>query len=376
MKRVLILMAVVAQSIVVCAQQKNCNNPLSNDEFQLKMNDIINKPNDAAKLEAAKKIVHSSCLLSAQVKQLAKTFQNDINRLDFVKASYNSTFDKNNFYDVYDEFAYFSTVFKLHDYIESIRDNKPAGNVSANSGNDNTSGNTSLVKFPKLDYPDCTRYNGAKGCPSPMGDKDFNSMARQFLDEQNDAAKTAAAEKSLQSGCFSVEQLMKIATTFKNDKDKLNYFKKAYFKCYDQGNFGSAQQVFNEKEFNKLLLDFIASQGGGKQISTTSTTTTTTTNCQVLNKEFKEVIESVKNQKFENTKITVAKQAIQAKKCFTAFQIKEIAKLMNFEEGKLDVAKFAWDYCIDRENNYSLLNEIFSFDSSKNDLYNFTHPAK
>lgn len=59
-----------------------------------------------------------------------------------------------------------------------------------------------------------------------------------------------------------------------------------------------------------------------------------------------------------------------AKKCFTVSQIKSIVKTMSFENDKLEVAKYAYDYCIDKQNYYQL-SDVFDFSSSTTDLMNF-----
>jgi hypothetical protein len=42
----------------------------------------------------------------------------------------------------------------------------------------------------------------------------------------------------------------------------------------------------------------------------------------------------------------------------------------NFEKNKLEVAKFGFDYCTDK-NNYYLLNDAFSFASSVDELSSY-----
>ena len=76
---------------------------------------------------------------------------------------------------------------------------------------------------------------------------------------------------------------------------------------------------------------------------------------------------TINNSSFDNTKITLGKQVIAAKKCFTVGQIKEILGLYSFESSKLEVAKYAYDYCSDKSNYYQV-NDVFSFSSSKDDL--------
>jgi hypothetical protein len=75
---------------------------------------------------------------------------------------------------------------------------------------------------------------------------------------------------------------------------------------------------------------------------------------------------AVANQSFDSNKLMIAKQAV-ASNYLTAFQVAELADLMTFESNKLDFAKCAYKFTIDK-NNYYLLNNVFSFSSSVYEL--------
>lgn len=124
--------------------------------------------------------------------------------------------------------------------------------------------------------------------------------------------------------------------------------------------------------------------------TTTSTTTTTTTRYTESNNEqqqpnarptekrctfasssaqLAEVRQSIQSKSFEDTKLTVAQQAIKAN-CFTSTQIKELLTLFDFESTRLDLAKFAYTYVFDKKNYYQV-NDAFEFESSIDDLNSY-----
>lgn len=78
---------------------------------------------------------------------------------------------------------------------------------------------------------------------------------------------------------------------------------------------------------------------------------------------------SISSANFESTKPAIAKQAI-SQHIFTALQIKEILELFSFEDSRLQLAKYAFDYCIDTQK-YFLVADAFKFSSSKEDLLVF-----
>ncbi len=78
---------------------------------------------------------------------------------------------------------------------------------------------------------------------------------------------------------------------------------------------------------------------------------------------------SISSKGFDDTKLSTAKQAVKAS-CMSVAQIKEVMGLFGFEESKLEFAKFAYDFCTDK-NNYYMVADAFSFSSSSDELNEF-----
>jgi hypothetical protein len=119
--------------------------------------------------------------------------------------------------------------------------------------------------------------------------------------------------------------------------------------------------------------------------STTVTTTTTTTTSgdmgggtvytepvyaapctEMYGNDFEKAKESIRSKSFEDSKMTLAKQ-ITSKNCLSAAQVKAIMQLFDFEASKLDYAKYAYDYCWEK-NSYYQVNDAFDFESSISEL--------
>ncbi len=216
--------------------RKPCEGPLPSVKFKQKFDLITSSQNETQKLRKAKELSIDFCLSTEQVKAIAELFVNDYNRLDFVEVAYPNTTDKENFYDVYDSFAYFSNVFRLHDFINGLH--------------------AAPVPVPPVELPNVPPPHS----PPP-----------------------------------------------------------------------------------------------------------TTTPCQVTDIDFVQVKDAISKQSFNSTKVTVAKQVIAAKQCFSADQVREIVKLFSFEDSRLEIAKYAYDYCIEKRN-YFKVNDAFSFSSSTEEL--------
>ena len=85
--------------------------------------------------------------------------------------------------------------------------------------------------------------------------------------------------------------------------------------------------------------------------------------------DFEDGKKSISSKTFADSKMTIAKQ-ITKNNCPTAQQIKEFTMLFTFESSKLEYAKFAYNYCFDR-NNYYKVNDAFEFETSIDELNGF-----
>ncbi|MCB9230477.1 MAG: DUF4476 domain-containing protein [Bacteroidia bacterium] len=134
---------------------------------------------------------------------------------------------------------------------------------------------------------------------------------------------------------------------------------------------------------------------GTSSMSTTTTTTTTTTTSggwvddQVVvadptmtgtpcyemgSSDFESAKRSIESKTFRDSKLTQAKQITQ-NNCLSSSQVLQIAKLMAFEDDKLDYAKFAYSYVMDR-NNYYKVNDAFTFEASIDELDQYINSTR
>ena len=87
--------------------------------------------------------------------------------------------------------------------------------------------------------------------------------------------------------------------------------------------------------------------------------------------DFGQLKNTLNRLSFESSKMQVAKQAISVNQ-ITARQVAELINMMSFESSKLDLAKFAYHNTVDKQNYY-IINDTFTFESSINDLNNFIY---
>ena len=87
--------------------------------------------------------------------------------------------------------------------------------------------------------------------------------------------------------------------------------------------------------------------------------------------DYDAAVRIISNESFDSKRLTIAKQIV-VDNVVSARQIAGICRLFSFESNRLEFAKFAYPSCVDK-NNYFLLNEVFTFDSSKKELNKFIH---
>jgi hypothetical protein len=84
---------------------------------------------------------------------------------------------------------------------------------------------------------------------------------------------------------------------------------------------------------------------------------------------FRQALSAIKHEHFDGNKLKMARQ-IARRNHLTTNQIRSVAQQFNFDSSKLEFTKYAYGSCIDPENYYAL-GRIFSFSSSREELYDY-----
>lgn len=115
-------------------------------------------------------------------------------------------------------------------------------------------------------------------------------------------------------------------------------------------------------------------------VSTTTSQTITTTiggptdvviledsGCYAMSEtDFNQALASIESKAFSDSRLTLAKQVTKGN-CLTSAQIAQIITLFDFEDTRLEYAKFAYPYCFNPEN-YWKVNNAFQFESTIEEL--------
>lgn len=85
--------------------------------------------------------------------------------------------------------------------------------------------------------------------------------------------------------------------------------------------------------------------------------------------DFNRVVHIISDESFDKNRLSIAKHVIVGNR-MTVNQIATICNLFTFEANRLEFAKFAYSHCTNK-NKYFLLNEVLTFSSSKQELFDY-----
>lgn len=91
-------------------------------------------------------------------------------------------------------------------------------------------------------------------------------------------------------------------------------------------------------------------------------------------RSFDQLKQTLSKEGFTSTRMSIAKSVIP-NNYYTTAQVKELLDLFSFDNSKMELARLAYDYTIDK-GNYYILADAFSFSSSKDELMKFIQTKK
>lgn len=353
MKKIILFLLLIP---VISAAQR-CPSPMPANVFKQHLNQLALQPNDQQKLQLAKNILPGSCMLSSQVKDIAMVFGGDYYRYEFCKRAWKHVYDPNNFFDVYDAFAHLSNALRLYDYINMTPSQTPEPTPPPNV----------QYWYPNLAYPVAIGYSGLTGCDLPLAENDFEIICKPVILQKTDAGRRSEALKVVANNCLSLGQLMKLSTLFQLESNRLAFMKEVYPRIYDLENYSFGTEVFSHVPYKN---DWLAYCPTIIDPPVAPPSPPPVAICEVTQQDFEDIKKSIGNVSVNSTKLTLAKQIIGTKKCFTVRQIAGIIELFSIESSRLEIALYSYDYCINTADYYQL-TESFYTTGSKDKLLEF-----
>lgn len=357
MNRILLLVLVTSS---IFSRAQDCSNPLTNAVFQAGFNLIASQTTNQKKLDHSLALINKSCLLSTQIKNIAILFTEDNYRFEFCRAAYLSTFDRVNYFEVYDAFTSFSFALRLYDVTRSPQQIiVPILNKTLEKVKEPTK-EPVAPKFDNFVYPSAGDYTGNTGCEGTIaGDALFNTRAIQVASQPTDESKLIAIRLSTEDACYTMAQLMKLTSLIGSEEIRYNTLSECFPKIYDQDHYVSARSLFKSTHLQNQWVT-------SAQFMLTPPAPAV---CVVEASEMKEVMKSLQTKSFSSEKMDLLRNR-KTDKCFNVDQISSLSKEFSFDKDKLAVMKMFYNSCPNIEDYSKLLDEL-SFGYLQDDLTQF-----
>jgi hypothetical protein len=351
------------------AQPSDCFQPISSIQFQQIQRELTIVQGQNQRYSAVERAIRN-CLSTNQLIELLGFISEDIDRLTLAIAAYPKITNKQDAYDIYNSFAYFSSAFRFHDYIQSNKSHViPIAPI--NPGNpDLVNPRPVEVTFPLLNYPDASLYNGPKNCITSLSENDFKMYVREIAVLKTETEKMESAISLATRTCLSTSQAMKLSTSLNIENNRLDLLKKAYLRIYDEANFDFATQVFTHIPNQSALREFLINVRKANQVVPVKPI------CQVNEMEFKTIKDPLAAESSSSSRLNIARDQIPRFSCYKSNQIKQLVALFSASSDKLNLAKFAFDFVADKENYFYELSPLFSSSMDRQALSNFIASKK
>jgi hypothetical protein len=404
------------------AQNNRClrGQALAPQVFAQNYNLFLTRP--YGRSQAVYNFVQNNCLLTNEVYQLATLFYSNNERVRFLYFAFNHTLDQQNYEslanlirDRQDQMAFLNFIGQYTNQY-----NRP-NNGYYNQGPQYQQ--PVLAPAPIVYLPN---YSGRCGCQIPLLENEANQIIQTLQAAYSDAERSSTANQAIKNRCLTTDQVRRIVRLFFSENAKLAFAKFAWAYTYDIDNYYLVNQEFFSQN-SKTSLSAYTQQTPHTTVYPNPLTVVAPNNnnnypnnnnqypynnnpsypnnnnnypnsntpypnnpypnnnpsfpsnnnnanqpvrCQPASQQdYSLALETIKSKSFDNSRLDIAKQIVSAK-CFTSEQIKAMAYTFDFDNNRLDFAKYAYDFVLD-PSNYYLVSTVFEFDSNSTALTNY-----
>jgi hypothetical protein len=217
-------------------------------------------------------------------------------------------------------------------------------------------------------------------CAQAIDARTFGHNLQQMRVIPNDAQRINRALQFVQVYCLHSAQVFDLANLFADDNYKFDVVAAAYPGMTDRENAFSLLDVFQRFSTAFRAYDYFNFVDRGRNRPSywsqyplqpipmlpvqPPVIVPQLPVCMVTEQEMQEIRASIKGMSFDGSMQEQAKMLLRSKKCFTTDQIVSIVNLFSFGGSQVEVSKFAYDYCTDRNNYFRVINAL-NFDGDK-----------
>lgn len=416
MKNLTLLLLFVIVSGSLAAQVEEPHKPMSGLSYKIYYKRLEKPKREKQRMKKGVRMMKFRYISSNQLYKAAEIFTDDQMRLIYVKEVYPKVSDKTNAIIICDAFDNFSHSQIMWDYIkeqnpkygvaipdmdsyteyldlkerkkdkqkDELAEEKDKEVTENGDKEENDKTEPVDVKNPEspdeieivsevetaetiqtasLVFPDPSNYNGNKGCNGYLNDKQFLAFANSLAQFESDEDKAKICMEYVYTYCFNTAQVMKLALLMNGENFRYVFLKTAYEKVYDRDNFLHVKQLFSNEKLINGINEIYVVPSVEKPYATGDKETID--DCLVSDSNYEKVKAEIRKESFSTTRTEIAKGLIKQYGCFNSKQIEGLLPLFSLESDKLEMAKYSYRYCVDRQN-YSIVKDFFTSAESRN----------
>jgi hypothetical protein len=218
-------------------------------------------------------------------------------------------------------------------------------------------------------------------CAQSIDSRTFGHNLQQMRVMPNDMQRINRALQFVEVYCLNSVQLFDLASLFAEDNHRFDVVAAGYAGMTDRENAFALLDVFKRFSTAFRAYDYFnfVDRGHNRpsywsqypmqpvvpvQPAQPPVVIPQQPVCMVSEQEMQEVRSSIKGMNFDGSMLEQAKMLLRTKKCFTTDQIISIVKLFSFSGSQVEVSKFAYDFCVDKDNYFRII-DILTFDGDK-----------
>ena len=193
---------------------------------------------------------------------------------------------------------------------------------------------------------------------------------QSFQNEDGDSARLEKGRLLVGRHFLSSQQVKTLAMQFRNDEARLDFATAAFPRTVDPENFYEVYDAFSRFSMVFRLHDRVHPSQHPRPYPGPYVPPAQMVQ-PIPERDSKNMVQTLRREPFENSRIQIAKQILGSSRGnFLSSQVKQLVGCFDFDPGKLEIAKFAYDYTMDPENYY-LVSDAFAFSTTRQQLASY-----
>jgi hypothetical protein len=273
---------------------------------------------------------------TAQLRMLLESFDGEVKKLELAKQAYPRITDQMNF-------ATLSSLF-------TIQDNRDAlATYIRSQGNDIA-----------VSYSETFR--------SPMMANRFDAVMESIESQWQEGARLSTIIDVFEnsSNYFSAAQAMEIIQLVSDQSSRLHLAKAVYSRLTDPQNFSQLYTLFNDEAYITSLRAYVGANANS------APAVHNYGKVGMNDSEFEKVYNSARLHFRTSSKLREVTDFLNnSNNYFTSYQARQLVTLIKTESDRLQLAKLSYRGIVDPNNFMAQMNDLFSWQASKDELENY-----